>query len=71
MNKNLVSATCVLTFMYTSIFAAPASWYYWVSKIDGTRVCAQISLGEGWKKINTPYQDSQCSTPQLKKNITL
>ena len=27
--------------------AAPAPWYYWRSKIDGARVCAQTSPGPG------------------------
>lgn len=40
--------------------AAPAAWYIWRSKLDGTRVCAQTSPGDGWRKLPTPYRNSRC-----------
>jgi hypothetical protein len=30
--------------------AAPAPWYYWRSKVDGVRLCAQTSPGHGWER---------------------
>ena len=34
--------------------AAPAPWYYWRSKVDGHRVCAQVSPGLGWERDGGP-----------------
>jgi hypothetical protein len=43
-----------------ALFAAPAPWFKWRSKIDGKQFCAQTSLGHGWEKASGPYQDSHC-----------
>lgn len=40
--------------------AAPAPWYYWRSKIDGHRVCAQVSPGPGWERDGVPYEGPLC-----------
>lgn len=40
--------------------AAPAPWFYWRSKIDGKRVCAQVSPGEGWVQDSEPYEAPNC-----------
>lgn len=40
--------------------AAPAPWYYWRSKLDGARVCAQTSPGEGWVQDSEPYEGPMC-----------
>ncbi len=45
----------------TALLAAPAAWYTWASKLDGTHVCAQVSPGEGWTKLKGPYKDAQCT----------
>jgi hypothetical protein len=40
--------------------AAPAPWFKWRSKVDGTLVCSQTPLGPGWERAQGPYQDSHC-----------
>lgn len=40
--------------------AAPAPWYYWRSKIDGTRICAQTSPGPGWEQDSAPFEGPGC-----------
>jgi hypothetical protein len=49
----------------TAAFAAPAPWFYWRSKVDGQRVCAQTSPGSGWEKDSPPYEGPGC-TPRRK-----
>ncbi len=41
-------------------WAAPAPWYYWRSKLNGARVCAQTSPGEGWVRDSDPYEGPMC-----------
>jgi hypothetical protein len=53
-------ATLALLLCCTVLAAAPASWYWWVSKVDGSRVCAQGPLGAGWERVERPYKDSRC-----------
>lgn len=43
-----------------SVFASPAAWYKWRSKEDGTIICSQVPLGEGWEVFDGPYRDLQC-----------
>ena len=40
--------------------AAPAPWYWWRSKIDGARTCAQVSPGEGWERDSGPFDGPGC-----------
>jgi hypothetical protein len=39
---------------------APAPWYYWRSKLDGRRVCAQTSPGQGWELDSEAYSKPMC-----------
>mgnify|MGYP007112203151 CR=1 FL=1 len=43
-----------------SVVAAPAPWYYWRSKLDGRRICAQTSPGQGWERDSEAYPKPQC-----------
>ena len=43
--------------------AEPAPWYWWVSQVDGSRVCNQTSLGEGWIQEPKPFKDAHCRVP--------
>lgn len=43
--------------------AAPAPYYLWMSLFDGSRVCSQTPLGEGWKLMGGPYKDARCRKP--------
>lgn len=43
--------------------AEPAPFYWWVSVEDGTRVCSQIPLGEGWQQEAKPFKDARCRVP--------
>lgn len=47
----------------TATLAAPAPWYKWRSKVDGTLSCAQSTLGFGWELASGPYKDSRCEKP--------
>ena len=49
-----------LVFAVSAVSAAPAPWYYWRSKIDGARVCAQTSPGPGWERDSAPYEGPGC-----------
>lgn len=49
-----------LFFQLTVASAEPAPYYWWVSRLDGTRVCSQIPLGEGWIVEPTPFRDARC-----------
>ncbi|SDG40119.1 MULTISPECIES: hypothetical protein [unclassified Duganella] len=40
--------------------AAPAPWWKWRSKIDGTLICSQTPLGPGWDKAYGPFRDARC-----------
>lgn len=43
-----------------AVSAAPAPWYYWRSKVDGARVCAQTSPGPGWERDSAAYDGPGC-----------
>lgn len=49
-----------LFFGSTVAIGEPAPYYWWVSQLDGTRVCSQIPHGEGWVAEPTPYKDARC-----------
>ena len=40
--------------------AAPAPWFQWRSKANGSLVCSQTPLGPGWVKFDGPYRDGRC-----------
>jgi hypothetical protein len=67
MMSRLAIALLILT-LSVSIFAAPAPWYKWRSKLDGREVCSQTSPGAGWEKMDAPYRDARCERPALPKN---
>lgn len=43
--------------------AAPAPYYLWMSRFDGSRVCSQTPLGEGWQLMGGPFKDARCQKP--------
>lgn len=44
----------------TAGLAGPAPWYWWVSQLDGGRVCHQTAPGDGWVQETTPFKDVRC-----------
>lgn len=45
-------------------YAAPAPYYQWQSKADGTVICRQTSPGHGWDLLNgQPFRDLKCTMP--------
>lgn len=44
--------------------AAPAPWYWWISKLDGQRVCAQHMPASGWERAEGPFAQAGCKVPQ-------
>ena len=44
--------------------AAPAPWYWWISKLDGQRVCAQHMPAQGWERAEGPFAQAGCQVPQ-------
>ena len=49
-----------LAFAASAVLAAPAPWYYWRSKVDGARVCAQTSPGPGWERDSPAFDGPGC-----------
>lgn len=47
-----VSAVCL---------ARPADWYWWVSRMDDGRICAQTTPGKGWYREPQAFTDSHCN----------
>ncbi len=44
--------------------AAPAPYYQWQSKTDGTVICRQTSPGHGWERFSEqPFRDLNCTMP--------
>ena len=56
---------CLLA-LPASLDAAPAPWYQWRSKADGSLVCSQTPLDPGWEKAG-PYRDAHCEKSILAK----
>lgn len=54
---------CAALLGSSMVWAAPAPWYYWRSKVDGQRFCAQVSPGPGWERESTPYEGPGCTAP--------
>ena len=63
--KQLIAASVLAA--CSAAWAAPAPWYKWRSKVDGTLSCAQSTLGFGWELASGPYKDSRCEKPALAK----
>ena len=57
----------VLTLCCGQLFASPAPWWRWQSKVDGKTACSQTPLGSGWEKLRGPYKDSRCEKLVLAK----
>ena len=49
-----------LSLACTAAQSEPAPWYWWISTVDGSRVCNQTPLGEGWVQEPTPFKDARC-----------
>nr|MBF0684577.1 hypothetical protein [Pseudomonas sp.] len=44
--------------------AAPAPYYLWQSRVDGTVICRQTSPGQGWERLdNRAFRDLNCTLP--------
>lgn len=56
-----------IIFLVSPLFAAPAPWYKWQSKVDGKVFCAQTSPGGGWKRLKGSYRDLRCQKPIQEK----
>lgn len=54
-------AASLLVLWAGATWSAPAPWYYWRSKVDGRRVCAQASPGPGWERDGDPYDGPGCT----------
>lgn len=50
----------LLLLLSTAASSAPAPWYWWTSKVDGSRVCRQTGLGEGWTQEPVAFKDARC-----------
>jgi hypothetical protein len=57
-------AAIVAVLCITVVFAAPAPWYKWRSKLTGDETCAQVMQGE-WERVSGPYKDSRCQIPGI------
>ncbi|EXF42718.1 hypothetical protein BAY1663_04866 [Pseudomonas sp. BAY1663] len=58
---------CLLAFsLFLPVLAsaAPAPYYQWQSKLDGTIVCRQSSPGHGWERLDDrAFRDLNCTLP--------
>ncbi|MDR3055295.1 MAG: hypothetical protein LBU53_07830 [Zoogloeaceae bacterium] len=64
LNRILAIALLSLSLLPAALtHAAPAAYYLWMSMYDGSRVCSQTPLGEGWKLMGGPYKDARCQKP--------
>ncbi len=61
--RHLIPVIFLLILGSPQALAAPAPYYLWMSKVDGSRVCSQTPLGEGWQKMGGPFKDSRCRKP--------
>ena len=59
LHKTMAAAMFVLC---TSTQAAPAPWFWWVSKANGQRVCAQVMPSQGWLRGEGPFHNAQCAS---------
>lgn len=41
-------------------FAAPAPWYLWKSTVDSKTFCSQTSPGDGWVRLQGPFDNGRC-----------
>ncbi|MDR3390700.1 MAG: hypothetical protein P4L77_03110 [Sulfuriferula sp.] len=53
-------AIVMLSLMCTQVWAGPAAWYRWRSKLTGELVCRQTSPGPGWDRAIGPFKDPRC-----------
>ena len=53
----------LLALCCSAALAAPAPWYHWRSKIDGTVLCRQTSPGSGWEQSSGPFDNPECRPP--------
>ncbi|MBY0453645.1 MAG: hypothetical protein K2Q11_02015 [Burkholderiaceae bacterium] len=53
---------CSVALVCSAALAAPAPWYFWRSKIDGARVCAQTSPGTGWQAESVAFDGPSCQS---------
>ncbi|MDR3352818.1 MAG: hypothetical protein LBO00_07470 [Zoogloeaceae bacterium] len=67
--KSWIARFCLaLFFLFSPPFggkagAAPALYWLWMSKADGSRICSQAALGEGWRRVAGPFKDGRCRKP--------
>ncbi|MDF1484263.1 hypothetical protein PY257_03550 [Ramlibacter sp. H39-3-26] len=63
MTKKLAAAVLLLmvTGQAALVWAEPAPWYRWRSRVSGAVVCAQASPGEGWVRGGGPFRDARCA----------
>lgn len=56
----LAGGVAVVLAWANAAWAQPAPWFWWVSKLDGQRVCAQVMPRQGWSKGEGPFRNAQC-----------
>lgn len=56
-----LSLILALMLLALTAWAKPAPWYWWISKVDGARVCLQNNPGRGWQRSGAPFANGRCS----------
>ncbi len=59
MKIRIFAAIAALCFC-SALWAIPAPWYQWRSKLSGEEVCAQTMPSDGWEKARGPFKDARC-----------
>lgn len=49
-----------LLLVTTASTAAPAPWYWWASRSNSQRLCAQHMPSAGWMRAEGPFTNAQC-----------
>lgn len=61
-HANIVTSLvfCILFSAASMSFSAPAAWQKWRSKTNSVTVCAQVSPGDAWERVDGPFRDARC-----------
>ncbi|MEC5217808.1 hypothetical protein RCH09_002771 [Actimicrobium sp. GrIS 1.19] len=60
MNRITFLLVLAIAALPLAVFAAPAQYYRWQSKLDGALACQQTPPGDGWLRESGPYRDPHC-----------
>lgn len=72
--KSLFQTTLTVALLCTGMggaAAAPAPWYWWISRHNGHRICAQTMPEQGWQKAEGPFNNARCQRTGTARTLTV